>query len=76
MEPLFVVSKIIGSPCKNVSLFFHSKIVLSVIMTIIVLLRLATHEQLCDVRVLRLQIRYLNAVANLGVILIFSELCC
>jgi len=44
MEPLFVVAQIIGFPGKNDSLLFHSKIVLSVIMTITVLLRLATHE--------------------------------
>jgi len=53
MEPLLVVTKIIGSHGKNDSLFFiqncfkcdydHHK-VLSAMMTITVLLRLATHE--------------------------------
>ena len=58
-ETIFVIDKIIGLPAKNDSLLFfqhcfmgdydHYK-VLNVIMTIKVLLRLATHEQLCDVR--------------------------
>jgi len=33
MEPLFVVAKIVGSPCKNDNQPFPFKIVLSVIMT-------------------------------------------
>jgi len=49
MEPLIVVAKIIGSPGKNDGPLFI-QIVLRVIMTITVLLRLATHENLCDVR--------------------------
>jgi len=60
VEPLFVVAKIIGSPGKNDFLLFsfkncfkcdydHNKIS-SGIMTITLLLRLATHEQLCDVK--------------------------
>jgi len=49
-EPLFVVAKIIGSPGEDDNLLFSLKIVLSVIMTITLLLRLARHEQLCDVR--------------------------
>jgi len=55
---LFVVAKIIGSSSTNDNLLFHSKILkgdfdhyklLSMIMTIAVLLRLATHEQICNV---------------------------
>jgi len=54
----------------------HYKVV-SMIMNITVLLRLATNEKLCDVRmhcVCKLDIS--DAVANLRVILVFSELCC
>jgi len=52
MEPLFVVAKTIGSPGRNIAYFFiqhclcehdHCNI-LGVIMTMIVLLLLATHE--------------------------------
>jgi len=59
MEPRFVVAKIMGSPGKMIAYFFvqncfkcdydHLK-VLSVIITIKVLWRLATHVELCDVR--------------------------
>jgi len=41
-------------------------------MTIAVLLRLASHEQLCGLRMC-LQIRHLIVVADFGVILVFNE---
>jgi len=59
METLFVVAKIMESPGKNDSLLFHPNCfkraydhykVLSMIMTIAVLLHLATHKSICDVR--------------------------
>jgi len=50
MEPLFVAAKILVTPGKTMIAYDHYK-VLSVIMTITVLLRFATHEQVCDVRI-------------------------
>ena len=51
MEPLFIVAKINEPPGKNDTLLsFSFKIVVSVIVTTTVLLCVATHEELCDVR--------------------------
>jgi len=86
MEALFVVAKRIGHLPIMIDYFFIQNCfkcdydpykVVSVNMTVTVLLRLATHDNVCDVRmccVCKLDIS--DAVANLGVILIFNELCC